>query len=587
MKKNKPVKKLPEWDLSTLVASPKQLQALQDEIAQKATQFESYRSKLSIPTPTLIRQIILDSKLLAEKSSILGGYVSLQFAQNTQDEKAKALDSQLSNFLAQQSTKMLFFSIWWKNLDDKTAESLLPSDPDDRYFLQETRRFKKHILTEPEEKIITTKDVTGSEALSKLYDVITNEFTYQWKDGKKIKTLSREEVSGKWRSQKAADRIQAYDLVWKRYQAHEGTLGEIYRNIAQDSVNETIPLRHYNSPISARNLGNNLTDETVSSFLAVCQKNASLFQEYFQWKSKKLRIPNSRYHIYAPLPFKEKKVSFESSWKTVMNVFESFSPHMRKLAEKVRIENRLDVPIRKGKQTGAFCAGISPKQTSFVLLNWTGKDRDESTLAHELGHAVHNHLASNRSIFTHHAGLPLAETASTFAEMLLDEYLLEKNPSPSYQQHALSQQLDDAYASIMRQSYFCAFEQQAFQMISDGKTIPEISEAYYKNLQNQFGSKMKIPIHARYEWLSIPHFYHSPFYVYAYAFGQLLVLSLYEQYKEEGKSFVPKYEKFLSYGGSKKPEEMLLEIGFDPNQKSSWQQGFDLLEEKMKQLKKM
>ena len=473
-----------------------------------------------------------------------------------------------------------------KNLDEKAAQSLLPASGDDRFFLTETRRYKPYLLTEPEEKIINTKDVTGSEALPKLYGIITDGFTYAWKERGKVKQLTREELSVYVRSQKPAQRIQAYDLVWNTYQSHEGTLGEIYQNLVRDALTEDLKMRHYKTPQSPRNLANQLPDELVSSFLKVCEKNAPIFQDYFSWKLKRLKVPYSRYHLYAPIPHRDQESRFEDSWKTVMNVFENFSPRMKQLAQKVRTENRLDAVIRPGKRSGAFCDTVSPQQTSFVLLNWTGKDHDVSTLAHELGHAVHNHLAANHSILTHHAGLPLAETASTFAEMLLSEQLQSQSNSPAYQEYLLAQQIDDAYGTIERQAFFALFEQEAFKLIQEGKTTPELSDAYEKSLRQQFGS-MKLLPNARYEWLSIPHFYYSPFYVYAYSFGKLLVLSLFEQYKEEGKSFVPKYEKFLSYGGSALPQDMLMEMGFDPREEKSWQQGFDLIKDKIKQIKKI
>lgn len=577
---------LPEWDLTTLLKSRNDIPKIKERFNAQVKSFLSYREKLENPSPALVTEILDAIVQMRQDSSKLGAYADLWFSQNTKNEEAKSLDANLSSYFTELGNETLFFSLWWKGLDDSTAQSLLPKNPDYRYHLQETRRYKMHTLSEPEEKIINTKDVTGSSALVRLYDIITNNFTYQWKEKGKTKTLTREELSTFVRDPKPAVRKQAYDTIWSKYAEHEGDLGDIYQNLARDHLSESMKMRRYATPISPRNLANNLSDETVESFLQVCDRNQELFRDYLKWKMKKLKVPYSRYNVYAPLPYPEQKVSFEQGWKTVMQVFNNFSPRVKQLAEKVRFENRLDVPIRPGKRSGAFCYGVLPKETSFVLLNWKGKDDDVFTLAHELGHAVHNHLASNRTVFTHHAGLPLAETASTFGEMLLTDHLLSQKNSDSYRRYLLAGQLDDAYGTVCRQASFCRFEQTAFDLVQQGKTTPELSDAYEKNLKNQFGN-MQLPPNARYEWLSIPHFYHSPFYVYAYSFGQLLVYALFEQYQEEGKSFVPKYEKFLSYGGSKKPEDMLLEMGFDPNKDSSWQQGFDFLGRQFKELKKM
>jgi oligoendopeptidase F len=260
---------------------------------------------------------------------------------------------------------------------------------------------------------------------------------------------------------------------------------------------------------------------------------------------------------------------------------------MKEEAHRVLKEKRMDASLRKGKRGGAFCTVTTPKETSYVLLNWTGDLRSVSTIAHELGHAIHNHLSSSHSIFTQHAGLPLAETASTFGEILLDEHLLEQDSSPTFRKYLLAKQMDDAFASIQRQSYFTLFEKEAFEMVKEGKTIPEINHAYAQNLRAQFGKKMQIPEEFQYEWLGISHFFQAPFYTYAYAFGHLLVLNFHARYQKEGKDFVKDYERFLSYGGSKNPEKMLLEMGFNSRKKKSWENGFKLLEKKRKELMKL
>src|SRR5512141_2996383 len=270
-------------------------------------------------------------------------------------------------------------------------------------------------------------------------------------------------------------------------------------------------------------------------------------------------------------------------------VFESFSafdPKFGELAKRVFDQDRLDSEVRKGKQGGAFCASINPEDTPYVLMNYTGRARDVATLAHELGHAIHAMLASHHSTFTFHSSLPLAETASTFAEMMLIDKMLAEETDEAVRRDILFKQVDDAYATIMRQSFFALFEKQAHELIQKNASVDEISAAYMENLKEQFGDSLELSDEFKWEWVSIPHIYHTPFYVYAYAFGQLLVFSLYQQYKIEGESFKPKYLKILSAGGSEAPAKILAEAGIDIRSAKFWQGGFDVLEKLVSELEK-
>ncbi len=579
--------KLPEWNLNQLYPTSRHVLGELKPYEKKINEFASYRKALETrPTKELVGKLMELNERMAEKGHRIGTYSHLFFAQNTMNEEAKAIETNVNQFFTRMGNKTLFFGLWWKNLEDKTARKFLPKNKEHARALIEMRKYKKHLLSEKEEQLINLKDSTGENALIKIYDLLTNEFTFPWKKGKKTEMITEEELRSNVRDANPAIRIKAYDMIWNKFKEHNGKIGEIYTHIALDHWNEGVSLRKYKHPISVRNLSNDLPDELVENFLEVCRKNTSIFQGYMEWKMKTLRVPYSRYHVYAPLPHKEKKWTFNEGYSYVMDTYEQFSPHFKEQAHRVLKEKRLDVPTRKGKQGGAFCAGVSGKETAFVMLNWTNHLHDVTTLAHELGHAVHDHVSGHHSIFLQQAGLPLAETASTFGEMLVLERMLEENPNEEMQRHILAYQLDEAYASIQRQSFFSLFEVDAFNAIREGKSIPELNELYAQNLRLQFGKKMQLPAHTKYEWGMISHFFHSPFYVYAYAFGQLLVLALWEMYQKEGKDFIPRYLKFLSYGGSESPEKMLNEIGFDPNQKQSWRKGFTILEKKLALLKK-
>jgi oligoendopeptidase F len=250
-------------------------------------------------------------------------------------------------------------------------------------------------------------------------------------------------------------------------------------------------------------------------------------------------------------------------------------------------EDHLDSEVRKGKMGGAFCATILPELTPWVLLNYQGKADDVATMAHELGHAVHSMLADGHTFFTQHACLPLAETASTFGEMVLTDRLMQLESDKGVQRDILFRQMDDAFATILPQIYFARFERQAHDMIARDASVDELSDAYLANLKEEFGDAVEVSDEFRYEWVSVPHIYNVPFYVYAYAFGQLLVFALYKQYKIEGESFKPRYMKILAAGGSIAPIDLLSDAGIDITRESFWQGGYDVIDGMVSRLEKL
>jgi oligoendopeptidase F len=284
-----------------------------------------------------------------------------------------------------------------------------------------------------------------------------------------------------------------------------------------------------------------------------------------------------RYDVYAPVAKSEKSYPFDQAVEMVLAAFQGFHPQVAGLARRVFEEKHLDSEVRAGKRGGAFCYPVVPDLTPWVLVNYQGRPDDVATLAHELGHAVHSMLAEDHNLFTYHATLPLSETASTFGEIILIDRLLEMESDENVRRDLLFRQMDDAYATIMRQAFFALFERTAHEMIKQGASVDELSNAYMENLRAQFGEVVEVSEEFRWEWVSIPHIYDRPFYVYAYAFGQLLVLALYQQFQSEGESFKPRYLKILAAGGSASPADVLTEAGIDISREEFWQGGFDVL----------
>ncbi|MGZ5508967.1 MAG: M3 family oligoendopeptidase [Nitrososphaeraceae archaeon] len=585
---------LGHWDLSELVDEKKNIIKNYLKILHvDVKKFENNRNLLNDDISSQkFSEMLLQLEKISEKLNMVIGFAHLQYSSNTSSNEYSALVTEMELLGTEISNNLIFFDIWFKHvLKEKDANRIIQTvDPVYKHFLTHKRILSKYTLSEKEEKIVNILEVSGPTALVKIYDRMTNsfEFVLEIKRNNKItrkKFINKEKLMSLVRSNKSEERKAAYKSLFNVYKNNSGVLGEIYLNLIVQWHDENIKLRGFDSPISVRNVYNDISDSVVSTLLDTCKKNSFIFHKYFNLKAKMLKLKKlERYHLYAPFVKKgmvQKRYTYEQAVNIVLNVFESFDPKFREYAEIVFNKNHIDAEIRKGKMSGAFCSTITPKLTPYILLNYDGMYRDISTMAHEFGHAIHSICSSNLPIAVSHAPLPLAETASVFAEMLLNEKLAEEMTEQG-RSILLAEQIDDMYATIMRQSYFTLFEIDAHsKVIENNANIDNVSNLYKKNLQDQFGNSVIVSDDFMWEWTYIPHFYHTPFYCYAYAFGNLLVLSLFNMYKKEGKSFIPKYLNLLSAGGSKKPETLLTEIGFDISNKRFWQQGFDLLSEKI------
>ena len=569
------------WSLADLFPSAEasEMQQAFSKLEQKVAQFETIRPALTETISAAdFMQFVRQLEEINIDGSKLYGFANLLFTEDTQNQTAQSLLTRVQQFFAELSNRTLFFSLWWKDVPDAPAEQLMAGSGDYRYWLEEMRHFKPHTLTEAEEKIINIKDVTGATALSLLYDSITNRYTFKMQVGGETKELTRGELMVYARDVNPDLRAAAYQEQYRVYGNDGPILGQIYQALVRDWRNEQVGLRKFASPISARNLGNDIPDAVVDLLLETCQKNRGVFERFFKLKARVLDIPHlRRYDIYAPVAAADKQYTFAQSAEMVFDSFTQFDPHFAELAERVFKANHLDSEVRKGKRGGAFCSTPIHNQTPWVLLNYQGKPSDVATMAHELGHAIHSQLAAGHTAFTAHASLPLAETASTFAEMMLVDRLLAEETDEGVRRDLLFRQVDDAYATIQRQAYFALFERQAHEMIANSASVDELSDVYLQTLKEQFGDAVEVGDEFRWEWVSIPHIYQVPFYVYAYAFGQLLVLSLYRQYRLEGEAFKPRYVKILSTGGSLAPVKLLAEAGIDITRAEFWQGGFDVI----------
>ena len=593
------------WDLSALVPpdpeangsgiptpSTAAIEEMLAQVEQKVTAFESLREALSEKMePAQLVDAMRQYEEISELVYRLGSYGSLWFSSDTQSPDALTYTNRMQQFMAEVQNRMLFFSLWWKALDDEHAEAMLPDAEnyaDFRHFLETMRLSKPFMLEEVAESVINLKDTNGNNAIVTIYSMLTNRLEFELEVDGEVKRMTREEVMTYAYSTDPDMRAAAYQSIYKVYKEEAPILAQIYINLMQDWHNENVTLRSYDSPIAVRNLRNDVPYGAVEALLEVSRRNAPLFQRYFSLKAKWLGVEKlRRYDIYAPLASSSKDIPYEDAVEQVLDTFKNFDLDFAAKAQRVFDDNHVDSEVRKGKRAGAFCATVLPSITPYVLLNYTNKVRDVATIAHELGHAVHSMMAEEHSLLTQHSTLPLAETASVFAEMVMNEQLLAEEKDPLVRREILAASVDDIYATVLRQAFFVIFENTAHQAIQENASPQELNRLYLENLQEQFGDSVEVSDEFQYEWISIPHIYHTPFYCYAYSFGQLLVLSLYRRYQLEGDAFKPGYLKLLARGGSARPQEILEEAGIDMTDPEFWQAGFDVIREMIDDLEAM
>ena len=580
------------WSLVDLIAasSGPKMDAVFDDLDDAIGALEARRDDLS---PTMSTEAFTELLRLVERvayrANQLLGYSTLWLAESTSDQKALAFRSRVGQSLAQAQNRALFFDLWWKALDAAAAERLAAAAGDIRYYLEALRRFAPYTLKEGEEQVLNTKDVNGISGIKTLYEMITYALTFDMEIDGEVKPLTRTELMVHARSADSERRKAAYDALFSTFTQHKDILGQMYQYVVGDWVQENVTLRKMASPMVGRNLANDIPEEVVNVLIETCRENVSLYKRFFRLKAKWLGVPKlRRVDVYAPLRTAEIEYPFADGVRFILETMGSFSPTLADLAERVLSENHLDSEPRVGKDTGAFNYGVVPDRTPWVLVNYNGRADDVSTLGHELGHAVHSMMASDHSVLTCHSSLPLAETASNFVEILLLSRWLDEVEDDDARRALMSKYVDDSYGSVLRQIYFVIFERDIHERLLAGSmTADEIAERYMDTLTEQFDGVMDVEDYFRWEWIAIPHIYDRPFYCYAYTFGLLLVLALYQQYRNEGDAFVPRYLKILEYGGSKAPMEILDEAGFDVRTKAFWQGGFDVIADMVDQLEAM
>lgn len=576
------------WDLSALFQSiddPKIAQTW-ERLQKVAKEFEAkYRGKINSDglTPALLLSALKEAESLTQEAAKPITYASLLYAGDASNPAFGAFIAKQMEEASALSVATLFFELELQAAPDGAMERCLQDDTLSpyRHFVNHARLYKNHRLSEKEEVILEETANTGCRAWERLFDEVTAnyEFTFQNPSTGETEKLTQESLLSQLREADRRHRVEAARSLAAGLKDMERVLVFTFNNLLQDKAVDD-RLRRFDYPEQARHISNELQPEVVDLVVDLCKDHHHLVERFYNVKREILGLPELT-HVdrYAPLFEAEEKVSFTRAKAIVLDSFSGFSEEMGRRAEEFFDASWIDAQPRPGKQGGAFCSYNTPDTHPVVFMSYLDKSDDVMTLAHELGHGVHASLSRQQSYFNYHGTLPLAECASTFGEMLVFENLV-KNASPKDRLALYAEKLEGIFATISRQAAMYRFEKRIHRhRREEGElTALQFGEIWQEELQAMFGTSVTLGDEHRCYWSYISHFIATPFYVYAYSFGELLVLSLFGKSKKEGAAFAERYIAMLARGGSETPYELMDSVGANLSDREFWLNGFRAIE---------
>ncbi len=522
-----------------------------------------------------------------------GYFAALRFSTDTAEPANGALLQRVQERETAIETTLLFFELEWAALSDEQAEALLAGDGLEfcAHHLRNVRRYRDHLLSEPEEKILTEKSLTGASAWTRLFEELTSaiEVTLPGTGGS-----SDQEGAEKLALDVALSRLSLADREVRRSTAEAVTAAlapglrtraYLFNTLLADKATDD-RLRSYPHWLAARNLANEASDESVNALIEAVRARYEIPRRWYRLKAKLLGVERlADYDRMASVTEDEATYSFAEAREIVLDCYSSFSPELGALAKRFFDERRIDAPVRPAKRGGAFCAAAVPEVFPYVLLNYTARRRDVLTLAHELGHGVHFALAARQGVFHQSTPLTLAETASVFGETIVFGRLLADDSQPASRLALLAENLEDTIATVFRQVAMNRFEDLVHTARREQGELSadRFGELWTESQSEMLGDSVELTEGYRGWWSYIPHFIGSPGYVYAYAYGQLLALSVYERYEQLGEEMVPRYLELLAAGGSRSPRELGEIVGVDLGDPGFWTAGLDLVERQLQE----
>jgi len=579
------------WNTSLLYPAPDspELEADLGSFEQLAAEFrDTYFEKVATLDNIGLLNAIKEYEALQNRMAKPFCYAHLLFAADSGNEVYRALSQRCSELGSRLSQQLLFFDLELMEIDDDRFKSFcsLPEASNYIHFLEGIRKFRPHTLKENEERLLTRKDLTGIRAFTKLFDELSASFSYHMELDGEQREFTGEELLSLLHHTSPDVRFLAMTLFLERHGEHGIVYNSVFNNMALDHGQE-MELRQYSTPIQPTNIGNEIPDEAVEHLMCVTEANYGLAQEYFRIKAGMLKMDKLRNcDVYAPVAEAERKYAFAEAKDLVVDSYREYDPEFGNIVDAFFTERRVDVLPRTGKSGGAFAMGISPVVPPFLLLNFTGTLRDLATIAHEAGHGLHFVISQKQSLLNYHAPLPLAETASVFGEMLLTRRLLDNERDPVVRRSLLCAKIEDIIATTFRQTVLTRFELRLHNERAGGLLSNDrIAEIWLEENGKLYGDSVEMIPAYRWGWSYISHFIHSRFYCYSYTFAELLVLALFQKYREEGDSFKPGYHALLESGGALSPADTAGLAGIDITDSGFWQKGYDVLAGLIEELK--
>jgi oligoendopeptidase F len=608
------------WDLEPLLEGEGREgveRRLTAALARAQAFAERYAGKLSELDSDGLGQAMEELAAMHDLVGRAGTYAALRFSTDTADPENGALLQLAQERGTAIETTLLFFELEWAALGQDRVDELLAADGLDfcRHYLHNVRRYRDHLLSEPEEKILAEKALTGASAWSRLFEQLTSTIEVELPPAQAAAAGNGAQGEGSGLGAEASGSAQrageeqgdgphrvALDVAMSQLISPDrglrqataeavtealapglGTRAFLFNTLIADKAIDD-RLRSYAHWLAARNLANEASDDSVRALIEAVRARQEIPRRWYRLKAQLLGIERlADYDRMAAVTEDVTTFAFARAKQIVLECYASFSPELGELAERFFSERRIDAPVRPAKRGGAFCAPAVPSAAPYVLLNYTSRRRDVLTLAHELGHGVHFALAARQGIFHQTTPLTLAETASVFGETVVFGRLLAEDSEPSSRLALLAQNLEDTIATVFRQVAMNRFEDlvHTTRREQGELSVERFGELWAESQAEMLGDSVELTDGYRSWWSYIPHFIGSPGYVYAYAYGQLLALSVYERYEQTGPELVPRYLEMLAAGGSRSPEELVELVGIDLADPGFWDAGLDLVERQL------
>jgi oligoendopeptidase F len=540
---------------------------------------EEYRGRIADLAPEELATALDELDALQDRLGRAYAFAYLHWSTDTNDEARGAFLQSVRETYNRINQTLLFVEVEWAAVDDERVEALLDHEALDEYrhYLEVEHRQKEHVLSEPEEKVLSEKQITGKQAWTRYFDETLGATRYEL-DGEEH---TQEEILSKLYEPDRELRREAALSFTEGLKENRRTLTFVFNTLLADKAS-TDRLRDYDHWLESRNLSNEVDDETVQALIDAVTGRYDLVARFYDLKRRLLRLDELYdYDRYAPIGEADTTYDWDEAREMVIDAYGDFHPQMADVAGRFFDENWIDAAMADGKRSGAFSHGTVPSAHPYVLLNYTGKARDVQTLAHELGHGVHQYLAREQTIFHHGTPLTTAEMASVFGEMLVFQRLMQQEDDPQNRLAMLVAKIDDTLATVFRQVAMNRFEERIHTERREEGELPadRFAEHWMATQEAMFEGSVTLGEHYRHWWSYIPHFLHTPGYVYAYAFGELLVLAMYARYQDAGDAFADDYLDLLRAGGSDWPHELVGQVGVDLEDEGFWQRGLSQIED--------